>query len=111
MKNNNISRRYFRQLNIIVALGLIVIVFQLLESQEYGIKSHQLTNQHRFQTGAVGGFWGHHLGHMVRTSTQGLWYVDDTGNNGNRNPAINYHHFDGMKWTLVKTLWNVFCSV
>jgi hypothetical protein len=106
LKSRNISREFFSQLNIIVILGLIVNVFQLLESQEYSIKSYQMTNQHRFQTAVAGGFWGHHLGHMVRTNTQGLWYVDDTGNNGSRNPAINYHHFDGMKWTLMKTLTN-----
>lgn len=90
--------------------NLIAIVmlsaFQILAAQENSIKSYQVSDKHRFQEGFVGGFWGHHLGHMVRTSTQGLWYVDDTGNDVNRNPAINYHHFDGTKWTLSKTLAN-----
>ncbi len=88
---------------------LFFVGFQILESQEYSIKSYQVTNQHRYDKddpGLVGGFWGHHLGHMVRTSTKGLWYVDDTGTDVNRNPAINYHHFDGIKWTLIKTLPN-----
>lgn len=54
----------------------------------------------------MGGFWGHHLGHMVRTATQGLWYVDDTGVDVNIDPAINYFRFDGSKWVLMKTLAN-----
>ena len=94
---------------LLLTVFIIFGGFQILESQEYSIKSYQVTDQHRFDKddpGLVGGFWGHHLGHMVRTSTQGLWYVDDTGTDVNKNPAINYHHFDGIKWTLIKTLAN-----
>ena len=85
---------------------MFLLGFQFLKSQEYRIKSYQVTDKHRFETGAAGGFWGHHLGHLVRTRSQGLWYVDDTGNNAGRNPAINYHHFDGSQWILAKTLSN-----
>lgn len=92
-------------------MGLLLIVvlcvFPLAAvSQEYSYDSHQITNQHRVQEGAVGGFWGHHLGHMVRTATQGLWYVDDTGSDVNINPNINYHWFDGSKWVLKRSLAN-----
>jgi hypothetical protein len=73
-----------------------------VQAQEYFTDSYQITNQHRFQEGAVGGFWGHHLGHMVRTATQGLWYVDDTGNDVNIDPALNYLRFDGTRWVLAK---------
>lgn len=74
--------------------------------QDYFYDSYQITNQHRVQEGYVGGFWGHHLGHMVRTATQGLWYVDDTGGDVNINPSINYHWFDGTRWVLRRTLPN-----
>lgn len=96
----------FQMTCLMVSGVLFLFGFQILNSQEYSVKSYQLTDKHRFESGAAGGFWGHHLGHMVRTSTHGLWYVDDTGNNAGRNPAINYHHFDGTLWTLVKTLAN-----
>jgi hypothetical protein len=75
-------------------------------AQQYYYDSYQISAQHRFQNGAMGGFWGHHLGHMVRTATQGLWYVDDTGTDVNIDPAINYYRFDGTKWILMKTLTN-----
>jgi hypothetical protein len=74
--------------------------------QEYYYDSYHVTNQHRVQEGLVGGSWGHHLGHMVRTATQGLWYVDDTGADVTINPNINYHQFDGTKWVLKRTLAN-----
>jgi hypothetical protein len=73
-----------------------------VQAQEYCTDSYQMTDQHRFQEGYVGGFWGHHLGHMVRTATRGLWYVDDTGNDVNIDPALNYLRFDGTRWVLVK---------
>jgi hypothetical protein len=83
-----------------------LLVADTASGQEYYYDSHQITNQHRAQEGYVGGFWGHHLGHMVRTATQGLWYVDDTGTDVNINPNITYHQFDGTKWVLKRTLPN-----
>ena len=72
-----------------IALSLCLLLLGTANGQEYFYDSYQVTNQHRYQQGAVGGFWGHHLGHMVRTATQGLWYMDDTGNDVNINPNIN----------------------
>lgn len=100
--------KFFGTISFYVFL-MTLFAAQSVLSQEYSIKSYQVTNLHRFDKddpGLVGGFWGHHLGHMVRTKTKGLWYVDDTGTDVNRNPAINYLHFDGIKWTLIKTLTN-----
>jgi hypothetical protein len=105
MKNSTTKEKLRRVFSWIIA-ALCFSGLQAVKAQEYSISSYQITDKHRFQEGFVGGFWGHHLGHMVRTRTQGLWYVDDTGNDVNTNPAINYHHFDGTQWTLVKTLAN-----
>ncbi len=89
---------------------LIVVAVAVLAGtalgQEYYYDSHQITDQHRFADGAMGGFWGHHLGHMVRTATQGLWYVDDTGRDVNIDPNINYFRYNGTAWQLMKTLAN-----
>lgn len=92
--------------------GLIPLVLILLQaglagtawSQDYAVECHQVSDRHRFQEGAMGGFWGHHLGHMVRTATRGLWYVDDTGNDVNIDPEIAYYRFEGNSWTLMKLL-------
>lgn len=105
----NIFLEIFKNVSILALSVFVAFLVQEISAQEYSVQSYQITDHHRVdkeEPGLVGGFWGHHLGHMVRTSSQGLWYVDDSGTDVNRNPAINYHHFDGMKWTLVKSLTN-----
>jgi len=86
----------------VVVGALCVMLAVNASAQEYYSDSHQITDQHRFEPRMWSG-WGHHLGHMVRTATQGLWYVDDTGNDVWTNPAVNYLRFDGTRWILVKT--------
>ena len=83
-----------------------VLLSTTADAQEYYYESYQVSDQHRFQDGAMGGSWGHHLGHMVRTATQGLWYVDDTGRDVTIDPNITYHRFDGTQWVLMRTLAN-----
>lgn len=87
-------------------IGVLGMTAPDARGQSYYYDSRQITNQHRVQEGYVGGFWGHHLGHMVRTATQGLWYVDDTGSDVNINPNITYHRLEGLKWVLKRTLAN-----
>ena len=109
MKNPTNLITYIPSFVVHILMVLLLVGFQVIYSQDYSISSYQITDKHRVDKdspGLVGGFWGHHLGHMVRTATQGLWYVDDTGIDVNRNPAINYHHFDGIKWNLIQTLTN-----
>jgi len=106
MMKNSTTKEKLRRLFLWIIAALCLSGLQALKAQEYSISSYQVTDKHRFEAGYVGGFWGHHLGHMVRTRTRGLWYVDDTGNDVNINPAINYLHFDGTQWILVTTLAN-----
>ncbi len=87
--------------------SLCFVFFSEAPGQEYYYDSYQLTNLHRFDnegTELMGGSWGHHLGHMVRTATQGLWYVDDGGRDVWVNSSINYYHFNGDSWIPTKTL-------
>lgn len=102
---------YYRRHRVVLILFLpfLLTAVDTISAQEYVVSSFQISDKHRFdrsEPGLVGGFWGHHLGHMVRTATQGLWYVDDTGEDVDRNPAIQYHRFDGENWSLQKTLAN-----
>lgn len=102
---------YSRNIGIRLAQWLLPVLLALVSSKgaaqsEYYYDSYQLSDQHRYEEGAMGGFWGHHLGHMVRTASFGLWYIDDTGRNVNRNPAIAYYRFEGNRWVLVRTLVN-----
>ncbi len=85
---------------------LVLLSATSLRSQNYYYKTYQITDEHRYDEGKMGGHWGHHLGHMVRTRTTGLWYVDDTGTNVNYNPALNYHHFKGNYWLKEYTINN-----
>ena len=54
-----------------------------------------ITDQHRFQEGAMSGHWGHHLGHLVRTATNGLWFADDSGNDVNETETVRYYQLTG----------------
>ena len=96
------------RINTLTASLLLFLFINLIHGQtsDYYYNSRQISDLHRYDNGHMGSHWGHHLGHMVRTETQGLWYVDDTGINVNLNPAINYHYFNGNTWELVKTLNN-----
>ena len=88
-------------------MGLLMFVTVVANSQpEFFYESHQVSDQHRYQEGAMGGFWGHHLGHLVRTANYGLWYVDDIGNDVNRNPEIRYYQFKDNRWVFVRSLPN-----
>lgn len=91
---------------VISIMSLFSAVCVLADDSEYYYNSYQISDQHRYDYGKMGAHWGHHLGHLVRTATQGLWYVDDTGTNVNRNPALHYHHFNGRSWQLIKQLSN-----
>jgi hypothetical protein len=91
-----------------VLLALVLVLLQGWAgsgawSQDFAVESYQVSDRHRYQEGAMGAFWGHHLGHMVRTSTRGLWYVDDTGTDVNYDSEIAYFRFDGHAWTLMKS--------
>ena len=87
-------------------LALVMIAAVPLYGQEYAFDSYQVMSQNRYQEGAVGGFWGHHLGHLVRTRTQGLWHVGDTGNDVNINPALLYSRLEGNRWVQKLSLPN-----
>jgi hypothetical protein len=70
---------------------------QVAENLEY--RELQVTNEHRFQRGVMSAHWGHHLGHLVRTRTNGLWFVDDTGNDVNITPRARYYQLvDDTAW-------------
>ncbi len=75
-------------------------------SQGFYYSSYQLDVTHRYEAGYVGGFWGHHLGHMVRTNSYGLWYVDDSGTNVNVDSSTNYYRFVGNGWKFIYSLSN-----
>jgi hypothetical protein len=62
-----------------------------------------LTDQHRYHEGVMSAHWGHHLSHLVRTHTTGLWYVDDTGNDVNWTRYARYYQLVGDS-TWVKRL-------
>lgn len=51
---------------ICISIGLLV---QSAFGQGFFYKSYQISTTHRYEIGYMGGFWGHHLGHMVRTAS------------------------------------------
>ncbi len=72
------------------------------------INEYQVTDHHRFEENVMSGHWGHHLPHLVRTETQGLWFADDSGNDVNKTPKVRYYQFDGDSiWALRKEITNL----
>jgi Putative peptidoglycan binding domain len=61
-----------------------------------------ITTTHRYDAGKMFGGWGPHLGHLLRDSTGALWLADDTGNDVNSNPQINYYKYSPslQSWSL-----------
>jgi hypothetical protein len=91
-------------LSIIVFYSITSLA--LSQENDWSYSSYQLTDEHRYVTGAATPGWGHHLGHMVRTADNQLWYVDDTGNDVYHNPAANIHRFTGDGWDHFATIQN-----
>jgi hypothetical protein len=50
-----------------------------------------VTDEHRYDEAHMSGHWGHHLSHLIRTRTTGLWYVDDSGNDVMRTRNARYY--------------------
>ena len=63
----------------------------------------QVDSSHRYSPTMYGG-WGAQLGHLLRSQTNGLWYVDDTGNDVNVDPALAYYKYNNGVWTNVASL-------
>src|SRR5262249_16907838 len=51
-----------------------------LEGPNLTFSSSLIDASHRYQPGAMYGGWGAHLGHLLRSSGNELWFVDDSGN-------------------------------
>lgn len=70
----------------------------------------QITNEHRFDStspGMMSGHWGHHLGHLLRTRTNGLWFVDDTGGDVYDTPTARYYQLGAEgAWSFRKQITN-----
>lgn len=47
----------------------------------------------------MSGGWGAHLGHLLRSSSNQLWYVDDSGNDAKVNAGLVYYRFVNNVWT------------
>lgn len=60
-----------------------------------------ITTAHRYQAGYMFGGWGPHLGHLLRASDKSLWFADDTGNDVQKVPALQYFHEEQGKWVLI----------
>lgn len=56
-----------------------------------------ISSAHRFAPSMFGG-WGEHLGHLLRAADATLWFVDDTGNDVNSDPALAYYHQVNGSW-------------
>jgi len=72
--------------------------------------SNIIITEHRYDPVAMFGGWGQHLGHLVKTSDDELWFIDDTENNVSINPAIVYYKFENNEWVYIKespTIGNV----
>jgi hypothetical protein len=57
-----------------------------------------ITTTHRHSPNIYGG-WGTHLGHLLRSDTGELWYVDDTGSDVNVNAGLAYYRRTGTTWS------------
>ena len=66
-----------------------------------GSASSLITSTHRYQSGFMFGGWGPHLGHLMRAADKSLWFVDDTGNDVQKVPALQYFHKEQGKWVLI----------
>lgn len=82
-------------LKILVVLFLFVSIYSITSAE-----NKVITTTHRFQAGVAFGGWGPHLGHLLRTTDGTLWYVDDTGNDVSKNPAVNYYKLMNGVWSL-----------
>src|SRR5262245_34337246 len=58
------------------------------EGPSLTFSSSLINASHRYQPGAMYGGWGAHLGHLLRSSANELWFVDDSGNNVNVNAGL-----------------------
>jgi hypothetical protein len=96
----------YKQMSIIVILILSFASMVFSQTANWHYSSFQITDEHRYEYGAMGPHWGHHLGHMVRTADGQLWYVDDTGNDVYHNPAAFIHRFNGDGWDHFATAQN-----
>lgn len=67
--------------------------------QQFSFSLFGLSSIHRYQTGAVSGGWGAHLGHLLRSNLNQLWYVDDSGNDSHVNAGLVYYRFVNGIWT------------
>lgn len=77
----------------------------LPEGLEY--RELEVTSEHRFQRNVMSAHWGHHLGHLVRARTTGLWFVDDTGNDVNITPTARYYQLvDDTAWVWRTSITN-----
>jgi hypothetical protein len=65
--------------------------------------SSLITSTHRYATTMYGG-WGAHLGHTLRSTSNSLWFVDDTGNNVNVNAGLAYYEFVNGQWSKIASL-------
>lgn len=61
--------------------------------------SFGISSIHRYSTGTMSGGWGAHLGHLLRSSTNVLWFVDDGGNDPHINTGLTYFRFVNGIWT------------
>ena len=89
-------------LNIALIFVIGCLNFSDPSAQE-GFSSSIITNLHRYEKGKMFGGWGPHLGHLLRSSDNSLWFADDTGNDVNWNPAIAYYKREGDNWFLKGT--------
>ena len=81
-----------------IALGLS---FLAAHAQAIEYRECTVTDQHRFEEGAMSGHWGHHLGHLVRTQNNGLWFADDSGNDVNVTGKVRYYQLtEDSVWVL-----------
>jgi len=64
--------------------------------------SNSLINSaHRYEAGEMYGGWGPHLGHLLRSSENEMWFVDDSGNNVDVNAGLVYFHYVNGSWVSV----------
>jgi hypothetical protein len=63
-----------------------------------------VTSTHRYDSDKMWSGWGSHLGHLLGAADGSLYFVDDTGNDVNVNPAAAYYRFAAGAWTRVATV-------